>query len=109
MWATRLGATMIVLMVAGIAWASVAGGGMDTLSAMMREPLYLVTLLDLYLACAVIAAWVWIRERSVATLAGWSLLFVLSGSIGAGLYVMIAAMRSRGDLQRFMMGVSAAD
>lgn len=107
MWATRLGAGIVALMIAGLIWASLAGGGWSTLAAMMREPLYLVTLLDLYVGCALIAAWVWVRQRSVPAVLGWSVVFLLTGNIGTGIYVVIAAVQSRGDLRVLMLGRSA--
>jgi len=106
MWATRLGAAIVVLMIAGLTWAALTGGGWSTFGTMMREPLYLVTLLDLYAGCALVAAWVWVRHRSIPTVVGWSLVFLVTGNIGTGAYVVIAAVQSRGDLRSFMLGRS---
>ncbi len=105
--ATGLGLAVSGIMIAAVAWAAVAGGGRDVLGDMMREPLYLATLVDLYAAAALILAWIWIRHRSIAVTAGMGLVLLLTGSIGAGLYVAIAAARARGDLQVLMLGRSA--
>jgi len=101
-----LGGTVAGAMFAAVVWASFAGGGWSVLGDMMREPLYLATLVDLYAAAALILAWIWIRHRSVAVTVGMGVILLLTGSIGAGLYVAIAAARARGDLHALMLGRS---
>ncbi len=91
---------------AAVVWATVSGGGLGVLRTMMGEPLYLATLVDLYAALALLAGWIWIRERSVVRLLLWSLAMLLTGAVAAGLYVAVAARRARGDLPTFMLGVS---
>ena len=54
-----------------------------------------VTVVDLYLALGVFAAWIGFRERSVSRTLGWSLALVVTGSVALGLYVALAARRSR--------------
>lgn len=91
---------------AAVAWASIAGGGLGVLRSMMGEPLYLATLVDLYAALALLASWIWIRERSVGRLLLWSLAMLLTGAVAAGIYAAWAAHRARGDLAAFMLGRS---
>lgn len=94
------------IVTAAVVWASISGGGLGVLRAMMGEPLYLATLVDLYAALGLLVGWIWIRERSVVRLLLWSLAMLLTGAVAAGIYVAIAAGRARGDLPRFMLGVS---
>jgi hypothetical protein len=106
MWAVAVGAGTAAVVAAGVVWASFAGGGLDTLAAMMREPLYIATLIDVYAGCVFVLAWIWVRHRSLGVLAAWTLAMLLTGNIGAGVYVAIAAWRSRGDLEELMLGRS---
>ena len=54
-----------------------------------------VTILDLYVALGVIGAWIGLRERDAARTAGWVVALVLTGSVAVGVYVALAAGRSR--------------
>ena len=54
-----------------------------------------MTVVDLYLALAVALGWIAWRERSATRTALWGVALVTTGSIALGLYVALAAGRSR--------------
>ncbi|NND84940.1 MAG: DUF1475 family protein [Acidimicrobiia bacterium] len=53
-----------------------------------------VTLIDLYLGLTLIGTWIAWRERSIARTFPWIVGLVGLGSLAAGAYVLLAALRS---------------
>ena len=58
-----------------------------------------VTILDLYVALGTIGAWIAFRERSVPRTVAWLVFLVVTGSVAVGVYVALAAGRSRTAVQ----------
>lgn len=101
--AVALGA---IVLLAAIAWGFAASGP-DDAATLLALPWGRVTILDLYLALALFAAWIHHRERSWPRTLAWGAGLVVTGSLAAFLYVAIAARSSAGDRERFWHGRSA--
>jgi hypothetical protein len=72
---------------------------------LMDMPWGRVSLVDVYTGLALFAGWVVHRERRAWAAAAWVAGLVLLGNFTACLYVLRAAMGSRGDAHRFWHGV----
>jgi hypothetical protein len=89
-----LSAAAVVVMIAAIAQGVAAGDFTEEGAAIWALPWGKVTLVDLYVGLVFFAAWIAFRERRPARVAGWWLALVVTGNLGAGLYVLLAALRS---------------
>jgi hypothetical protein len=89
-----LSAVAVVVMMASIAQGVVAGDFAGEGGAIWALPWGKVTLIDLYVGLVFFAAWIAFRERRPARVAGWWLALVVTGNLGAGLYLLWAALRS---------------
>ena len=102
---TPLVALGAIVLLAAIAWGFAASGPEDA-ATLLALPWGRVTILDLYLALALFAAWIRHRERSWPRTLAWGAGLVVTGSLAAFLYVAIAARGSGGDRERFWHGRS---
>jgi hypothetical protein len=85
---------VVAVMVAAIVLGLV-GAEEGAASALLANAWGRVTIIDLYLALGAIGSWIAWRERSVARTSVWIVALVLTGSIAVGVYVALAAGRSR--------------
>jgi len=71
---------------------------------LLDMPWGVMSLVDLYIGLLLFSGWIWWREprRSVALL--WTLALMFSGNLGSCLYVLIAILRSNGQLECFISG-----
>ncbi len=54
-----------------------------------------VTLIDLYTGILLVSVWVWWREANPVRALVWIIVFVVTGNLGVGLYVALAAGRAQ--------------
>ena len=92
--ATWAGAVVTAGMVGAIVYGFLAGSFGDEGGQILDLAWGRVTLIDLYLGLGLFAAWIAWRERSVARTFPWLVGLVGLGSLAAGLYVLLAAVRS---------------
>ena len=85
-----LAVTMAGAVVTGLVTAEEGAAG-----AMLANVWGRVTVIDLYLALGTFGAWVAWRERSARRALGWAVALVVTGSIAVGVYLALAAGRSR--------------
>ena len=87
--------TVLVIMVAAIAYGFASGGFGDDASAMWALPWGRVALIDLYAGFLIFGAWIAYRETSVVRTALWWVALVTLGNLTAGAYLAWAAFKSR--------------
>lgn len=95
-------ATMVVAIVFGLLEGDFLADGAQILGL----PWGTVTLVDLYLGLAIFGAWIGVRERSVIARATWWTSLILLGNLAAGIYLTVAAFRSR-DIRSLLFGMRA--
>lgn len=90
-----IGLAAFVVMLAMISYGFVAGDGFTTEGGLLLDLAWgRVTIVDLYVALAIIGAWIVRREgwrRAIPWLAG----LVIGGSLTAGLYLVTTSRGSR--------------
>lgn len=96
--------TVVMFVSIGIAMAS--GDFGEEGSWILENPWGRMSLIDLYVGVALIAGWVFLRERSAWSLVLWVPLFFVLGHAGTALYATIAAFRSD-DVRSFLLGARA--
>ena len=94
-------AVMLVTIIAGFAAADFGDQGRQILDLAWGR----VTLIDLYAGLVLFAGWVWLRERT-AIVVPWLIGLVVLGNLAAGIYALMAAMRSS-TVSEFLTGRSA--
>lgn len=88
------GAVVTSVMVGAILYGFLAGSFGEEGGRILDLAWGRVTLIDLYSGLALIGAWIAWRERSIARTAPWLVGLVGLGSLAAGAYVLMAAIRS---------------
>ena len=91
LWA---GAVVTAGMVGAILYGFLAGSFGDEGGQLLDLAWGRVTLIDLYLGLSLIGTWIAWRERSIARTFPWIVGLVGLGSLAAGLYVLVAAIRA---------------
>lgn len=84
-------AAMTIALIIGFASGDFSGEGGQILDLIWGR----VTLIDLYVGVAIIAAFVFWRERSLPVSIAWLAMFVVLGHWATALYVLVASMRTR--------------
>jgi hypothetical protein len=94
----------LVSMVVAVLWG-IANGPLSTeFPAIVGMAWGLVTIIDLYVGLAMIAAWIWWREESAGVALGWALALATCGNIATCLYIILAIRNSRGNVHIFWSG-----
>ena len=83
-------AAMTIALIYGFASGDFSGEGGQILDLVWGQ----VTLIDLYVGVAIIAAFVFWRERSVPISIAWLAAFIVLGHWATALYVLQASMRA---------------
>lgn len=98
-----------IIMVAAITYAFVYGGLFVEARTLLDYPWFHVSMIDLYMGFLLFAGWIIYRERSLPVAIVWIVLLCTLGNLASCVYVVIAAMRARGDWRVFWMGTHAGD
>ena len=83
-------AAMTIALILGFTSGDFSGEGGQILDLVWGR----VTLVDLYVGVAIIAAFVFWRERSVPISIAWLVAFIVLGHWATALYVLLASMRA---------------
>ena len=84
-------AAMTIALIYGFTSGDFSGEGGQILDLIWGR----VTLIDLYVGVAIIAAFVFWRERSIPVSIAWLAMFVVLGHWATALYVLVASVRAR--------------
>jgi Protein of unknown function (DUF1475) len=98
-----------IVMAIGIAYALIQGNFFDELEIMRLLPWFHLSMLDLYIGFFLFSGWILYRERKLVHAVVWIILLLSLGNLTACLYAVIALVRSRGNWQRFWMGVRSVE
>ncbi len=93
-------AAMTAVLVYGFVQGTFAVDGRQLLSM----PWGIVSLVDLYVAFILFAAWILFREGGSLRSWAWIGAVMVLGSLAICLYVLVCARASRGDWSRFFLG-----
>lgn len=96
-----LGIVFALALLGSIVWASSATNVLDGLRYLAADRWGLVTLLDVYAGAVVVAAWMWVCERRVATWLVWVVALLCLGHLVSLLYLLIRTAGSRTLLEAF--------
>lgn len=83
-------AAMTIALIIGFTTGDFSGEGGQILDLIWGR----VTLIDLYVGVALIAAFVFWRERSFPISIAWLATFIVLGHLATALYVLLASMRA---------------
>ena len=84
-------AAMTIALIYGFTSGDFSGEGGQILDLIWGR----VTLIDLYVGVAIIAGFVFWRERSLPVSIAWLAMFVVLGHWATALYVLVASVRAR--------------
>jgi len=101
-----LAATLLIVMLAALAYGFTAGDGWSELQTLLGYPWFVVTLIDIYVGFILFAVWIGFREKPLPA-ALWIVALLLLGNALAALYALIALIQSHGDRSRFWLGARA--
>jgi hypothetical protein len=96
---------MAIILIYGFTVGDFGGEGQVLLSM----PWGIVSLVDVYVGFVLFSGWIVYREKSLLRSAVWIVLVMILGNFTASLYALIALLASKGDWQRFWMGMRAGD
>ena len=97
----------LVSMVVAVLWG-IANGRLGTeFPAIVGMAWGLVTIIDLYVGLAMVAAWIWWREESAKIALAWAIALATCGNIATCLYIILAIRNSRGNVHTFWSGYRA--
>ena len=89
-----LGSIVLLIMGGALVYGFVAGTGFGVEGSQLLDLAWgRVTVVDLYLMLAVFAVWIWRREPNRLHALLWSVSLVVLGSLAAGAYLLVAAVR----------------
>jgi len=94
---------LTVVMFGAIALSMATGDFGTEGSWILENPWGRMTLVDLYVGVALLAGWVFLRERSPWVAVIWLPVFFVLGNAGTALYAAIAAFRTD-DIRTFLLG-----
>jgi hypothetical protein len=92
-------------MLAAIGYAFAVGDFGREGGVILEMPWGVVSLVDLYVGLVLFSAWILFREGLTARSLVWVVLMFVLGNLTAAVYVLFALQGSRGDWQRFFLGV----
>lgn len=101
-----LSAAAVVVMVAAIAYGIASGELTAEGRAIWGLAWGKVSLIDLYVGLALFGAWIGLRERRPARVAGWWLALAVTGNLGAALYLVVASFTSS-TVEEMLLGARA--
>jgi hypothetical protein len=102
-----LGLAVSAVMAVAIVFGLVEGDLFTEGSQIWGLPWGRVSLVDLYSGLVIFGAWVGFREGSLMAKTAWWASLLLLGNLAAGIYVTVAAFRSR-DIRTLLLGVRAS-
>lgn len=89
-----LGSIVVLIMSGALVYGFVAGAGFGEEGSRLLDLAWgRVTVVDLYLMLAVFAVWIWRREPNRVHALLWSVALVVLGSLAAGAYLVVSAVR----------------
>jgi hypothetical protein len=87
-----------------ISYAMVAGNfGVDG-GKLLANPWGIVSMVDLYTGFTLFSIWIVYREKSLVRSIIWVFFMMTLGFFTGSLYMLIAALTSKGDWKKFWMG-----
>lgn len=93
---------MTAVLIYGFTVGDFSGEG----SQLLTMPWGIVSLVDLYTGFALFSVWIFYREKLFPAIL-WTLAMLTLGFWAGSLYALLAAIRSRGDWQKFWLGKHA--
>ncbi|MGL5978110.1 MAG: DUF1475 family protein [Erysipelotrichaceae bacterium] len=73
-------------------------------AVLLSNPWGLVSLVDLYVGFTLFSLWIWIRESNHLLALVWIVAMMVLGFFTGSVYVVVAAIQSKGDLVKFFLG-----
>lgn len=97
----------VCVMAAAIAYGLLAGDLLGEAPILLKHPWFHVSMIDLYVGFALVAAWIAYREQSPLVAILWIISLMLLGNLVSCGYALLAVIRADGDMRRFWLGKHA--
>ena len=75
---------------------------------LLENPWGVVSLYDVYVGFFFFIGWIWYRECCLGAKLLWAVGILLGGNVIAGIYAILALVKSRGDAKVFFLGENKA-
>lgn len=99
-----LSAITLLAMSAVLFYGFVIGNFSQDGAEIVSNPWGIVSLIDLYAGFLLFSAWIIYREKSLALAIFWTLLMMTLGFWAGSLYVLIHAIKAKGNLKILLLG-----
>ena len=95
---------LTVVMGLALAYGFIVGDFWKDGSELMENPWGIVSLFDVYVGFFFFIGWIAYRESCPGIILAWAVAICLGGNVVAGIYAIIALLKSKGDAAVFFMG-----
>lgn len=94
----------VLAMTLVLGYGFIIGDFFDDGALIMSNPWGIVSLVDLYVGFSLFSVWIVYREKSIVSGSIWVILMMVLGFFTGALYVLIALLQSKGDMNKFFYG-----
>ena len=95
---------LTLIMAGALAYGFIVGDFWVDGGELMDNPWGIVSLFDVYVGFFFFIGWIADRESCPGLILGWAIAICVGGNVIAGIYAIIALLKSKGDASVFFMG-----
>ena len=95
---------LTIMMGGALAYGFIVGDFWEDGGELMDNPWGIVSLFDVYVGFFFFVGWIWYRECCLGMTLIWAIAICVGGNVIAGIYAIIALLKSKGDATVFFMG-----
>jgi len=95
---------LTIIMCGALAYGFIVGDFWEDGGELMDNPWGIVSLFDVYVGFFFFIGWIWYRECCLGMTLIWAIAICVGGNVIAGIYAIIALLKSKGDATVFFMG-----
>ncbi len=97
---------LTIIMGAALAYGFIVGDFWEDGGKLMENPWGIVSLFDVYVGFFFFIGWIAYREGCLGIILAWAVAICVGGNVIAGVYAVIALLKSKGDATVFFLGDS---
>ena len=95
---------LTLIMAGALAYGFIVGDFWVDGGELMDNPWGIVSLFDVYVGFFFFIGWIWYRECCLGMTLIWAIAICVGGNVIAGIYAIIALLKSKGNASVFFMG-----
>jgi hypothetical protein len=95
---------LTIIMGGALAYGFIVGDFWEDGGELVDNPWGIVSLFDVYVGFFFFIGWIAYRESCPGLILGWAIAICVGGNVIAGIYAIIALLKSKGNASVFFMG-----